>query len=174
MNVFSETLNAMSAFMKGTDAEIRKDEWTYSLDQAYKIYSEKNLNKGVELVITLRQLIKCVNELAEHRKIRLHNKEEKLGKCYKNLIEVSYNLEGALKVLAEYSTEAIRDYAKKKGMRFINRDNPEISFWDKPLNQALLAVATIVAVIIAILQFTKLDTQAFEYLKSIFFNRGSP
>ena len=172
MNVFSETLNAMSAFMKGDDAEINIRKWSDSLEQAYKIYSEKNLKKGVTLVETLKQLIKCVNELAEHRKIGLNVQEEKLGKCLNNLIEVSNEMEGALKVIAEHSAEAIRDYAKKQGMGFVKEENPEISLWDNQSIKALLAILTIIAAIIATLQFIKHDTEAFEYIKSIF-SRGS-
>jgi tetratricopeptide (TPR) repeat protein len=174
ISVFSEILHSMNVLIQNDDAEIDKNKWLSSLELAHKIYNDKKLINGVALVDTLRQLIKCVDELAEHRKMGLHSQEERLGKCYNNLIEVSYNLEGALKVIAEYSTEAIRDYAKKQGMGFVDRDNPEISFWDKPSKKTLLAYATIIAVIIALLQFFQLDKWALEFIKSTFFNGSSP
>jgi len=174
MNVFSETLNAMSSFIEGKDAEININKWSDLLGQAHKIYSEKNLKKGIALVETLIQLMKCVNELAEHRKIGLKIQEENLGKCLNNLFEVSNNLEGALKVIAEHSGEAIREYARKQGMGFIPEAKQKISRWDYPSGKALLAYATIIAVIIAILQFTKYDTIVYEHMKSLFFNGSAP
>jgi len=174
ISVFSEILHAMSALIKDDDPEIDKDKWLSSLEQAHKIYTDKKLNNGVALVDTLKQLIKCVDELAEHRKMGLHIQEERLGKCYNNLLEVSEKLDGALKIIAEHSVEAIRDYAKKQGMGFVKEENPIISLWDNPSIKALLSILTIIAAIIAVLQFIKHDTQALEYLKSVFFNSSTP
>jgi Flp pilus assembly protein TadD len=143
ISVFSETLSALSAFINSKDAEINKDNWLNSLEQAYKIYVEKNLKNGAALVDTLKQLIKCVDELAEHRKIGLDVQEEILGKYYSNLIEVSDKLDGTLKILSEHAVEAIRDYAKKQGMGFIREETKKSSNWIKA------AVVTIILGVIA-------------------------
>ncbi len=174
IRVFSEILFAMSALIKNDDAEIEKDKWLNSLELAHKVYAEKKSNNGAAFVDTLKQLIKCVDELAEHQKMGLHIQEERLGKCYNNLLEVSEKLEGALKVIAEHSIESIRDYAKKQGMGFVKEEKPNLSLWDNPSIKALLTILTIIAAIIAMLQFIKHDTQAFEYLKSVFFNGSTP
>lgn len=171
MNVFSETLNAMSAFMKGDDAEINIRKWSDSLEQAYKIYSEKNLKKGVDLVETLKQLIKCVDELAEHRKMGLHIQEERLGKYYNNLLEVSEKLDGALKIIAEHSIEAIRDYAKKQGMGFIGEET-KISLWGKLVEKIYDNVTTlIIAAVAYILYLLNIIPKLTDQIKSLI---GSP
>ncbi len=172
MNVFSETLGTMSAFIKGDDAEINTERWSNSLDYAYKIYTEKKLSNGAALVDTLRQLIKCVNELAEHRKIGLHIQEERLGKCYINLRDVSEKLDGALKVIADHSIEAIRDYAKKQGMGFVGEDAKKsvLSNWIKVM---IGAVVTIILGIIANRLFSwNLDLKLLSLIKSLI--QGNP
>ncbi len=172
ISVFSETLNAMSAFIKGDDAEINKDRWLSSLQLAYKIYIEKNLNNGAALVDTLKQLIKCVDELAEHRKVGLHIQEERLGKCYNNLLEVSGKLEGALKVIAEHSVETIGDYAKKQGMGFVGEDKIEKSSSDSWLIGAIIAI--ILGIISNRLFSWDIDLKLLSFLKSIIFNQSVP
>jgi tetratricopeptide (TPR) repeat protein len=173
MNVFSETLNAMSAFMKGDDAEINIRKWSYSLEQAYKIYSEKNLKKGVDLVETLKQLIKCVDELAEHRKMGLHIQEERLGKCYNNLLEVSEKLDGALKVIAEHSVEAIRDYSRKQGMGFIGEETKK-SFLGEWIKEIRAAAAVIIAAAAIDLIFSlNLYSKLISLIKSLITGLGN-
>jgi hypothetical protein len=81
-----------------------------------------------------------VDELAEHRKMGLHIQEERLGKCYNSLIDVSEKLEGALKVITEHSIEAIRDYAKKQGMGFIGDEKPKKSFFDNFLVKVIVSI----------------------------------
>ncbi|NJD76491.1 MAG: tetratricopeptide repeat protein [Candidatus Methanoperedens sp.] len=172
MNVFSDTLDAMSAFINGDDAEININKWSDSLEQAYKIYSEKNLNKGVALVETLKQLIKCVDELAEHRKYGNKVKEEKLGKCLNNLIEVSNEMEGALKVIAEHSAEAIRDYAKKQGMGFVKEEKIEKPSVNKWLIGVLVAI--VLGIISNRLFSWDIDLKIFRFFKSLFFGADIP
>ena len=116
---------------------------------AHKIYTDKKLNNGAALVDTLKQLIKCVDELAEHRKMGLHIQEERLGKCYNNLLEVSEKLDGALKIIAEHSVEAIRDYAKKQGMGFIGDEKPKKSIFDNWLIKGL--IGAIIAIVLGII-----------------------
>jgi tetratricopeptide (TPR) repeat protein len=144
IRVFSEILLTMSALIKNNDAEIYKDKWLRSLELAHKTYIDKKLDNGTALVDTLKQLIKCVDELAEHRKMGLHIQEERLGKCYNNLLEVSEKLEGALKVIAAHSVEAIRDYAKKQGMGFIGDEKPKKSVLDNWLIKGLAGIISVI------------------------------
>ena len=174
ISVFSDTLSVMEAFINKRSPEINKKEWMTKLDGARLIYEEKKMKNGVALVDTLKQLIKCVDELAVHREGGLGIQKEKCGKCYNRLTEVSENLDGALNVLAEHGIEAIREYAKKQGMVFVKEENPNIPLWDKQSIKALLAILTIVAAIIGILQLTKHDTEAFDYIKSFFSNGSAP
>ncbi len=166
ISVFSEILLAMGALIKDDDAEIDKDKWLSSLELAHKIYNEKKLNNGAALVDTLKQLIKCVDELAEHRKVGLHIQEEKLGKCYNSLIEVSEKLDGALKIISEHAVDAIREYAKKQGMGFIEETKPKQSFFDNWIVKAGVVLG-IIASIILLLQFLKLDSSALDLIKSL-------
>ncbi|MFU8767838.1 MAG: hypothetical protein ACNA7I_09310, partial [Candidatus Methanoperedens sp.] len=130
ITVFSEILSVMDAFMNKRSAEVDKKGWGKKLDTARLIYEEKEMDKGVELVDTLKQLIKCVDELAVHRANGLGIQKEKSGKCYNKLVEVSENLDGALNVLAEHSIEAIRDYAKKQGMGGFGDYETKKSIWN--------------------------------------------
>ena len=116
ISVFYEVLGAMSAFIKNNKAEINKDKWLNSLEGARKTYADNESENGVALVDSLKQLVKCVDELAEQKAIGLPIQEERLEKCYNNLITVNDNLGGVLKVISDHATEAIRDYAKKEGM----------------------------------------------------------
>lgn len=172
ISVFSNVLSAMSAFIKGDCASINKYEWLSSLEHAREIYAKKNLKNGIALIDTLKQLIHCVDELAEHSAIGLHIQEERLGKCYKNLIEVSEKLEGALKIISEHAVDAIRDYAKEQGMIFVGEEKPKESLWDGKLIKAVLAILTIIAAIIALLQFTHLDLKALDFIKSLLLRLG--
>jgi len=135
--------------VQNDDAEIDKDKWLSSLELARKIYTDKKLNNGAALVDTLKQLIKCVDELADHRKMGLHIQEERLGKCYNNLLEVSEKLDGALKIIAEHSVEAKRDYAKKQGMGFIGEDKPKKSIINNWLIKGLIGI--IITIILGII-----------------------
>ena len=128
MSVFSDILTAMSAFIKGDNVPINKDKWGSSLGQARKIYTEKKFNKGVTFVDTLVQLIKCVDELSNQKASGV-DVEEYLKKCYYNLIDVSDKLEGALKINTYYAVIAIRDYAKKQGMGFVEVKKSNLSNW---------------------------------------------
>jgi len=145
IRVFSEILHAMNALIQNDDVEIEKNKWSNSLELAHKIYTEKKLNNGAALVDTLKQLIKCVDELAEHRKVGLRIQEERLGKCYNNLLEVSEKLDGALKIITEHSVEAIRDYAEKQGMGFIGEEIPKKSFLGEWIKEIRAAAAVIIA-----------------------------
>ena len=58
------------------------------------------MNNGVALVDTLKQLIKCVDEMAVHKENGLEIQKDKCGKCFGKLAEVSEKLDGALNVLA--------------------------------------------------------------------------
>ena len=149
IRVFSEILHAMNALVQNDDAEIDKDKWFSSLELAHKIYTDKKLINGAALVDTLKQLIKCVDELAEHRKMGLHIQEERLGKCYNNLLEVSEKLDGALKIIAEHSVETIREYAKKQSMGFIGDEKPKKSIIDNWLIKGL--IAAIIAIFLGII-----------------------
>lgn len=167
MNVFSETLSAMSAFIKNEDADINKDKWLSSLEYAQKIYTANGLNNGAALVDTLKQLIKCVDELANHRKMGLHIQEEKLGKCYNNLLEVSEKLDSALKIIVEHSIEAIRGYAKKQGMVFI-RGETKISLWGKLVEKIYDNVTTlIIATVVYILYLLNIIPKLTDLIKSL-------
>ncbi len=165
ISVFSEALSAMSAFIKGDNAEITKDEWLSHLERAREIYVENKLDNGVALVDTLKQLIKCVNELAEHRATGLHIQEEKLGKCYSNLIDVSEKLDGALGIIAEHAVDAIRDYAKKQGMGFVGEETKKsfLSDWIKEIRAA--AAVIIAAAIVDWFFSLNLLSRLFDILK---------
>jgi tetratricopeptide (TPR) repeat protein len=167
ITVFSESLNAMSSFINGEKADVNRDDWLNKLDFARKIYEAKNKGTGVNFVDTLKQLTECVNELAEHQVIGLKPQEQRLGKCYNNLIKVSENLDGALKLLTEHAVEAIGDYAKKQGMGFIGEEKPKRSLWDSWLTKAFLAILTVVAAIITMLQFLHIDFKALDFIKSL-------
>jgi tetratricopeptide (TPR) repeat protein len=173
IRVFSEILLAMSALIKNDDAEIDKDKWLSSLELSHKIYNEKKLNNGAALVDTLKQLIKCVDELAEHRKMGLHIQEEKLGKCYNNLLEVSEKLDGALKVITEHSVEAIRDYARKQGMGFIGEETKK-SFLGEWIKEIRAAAAVIIAAAVMDKIFSlNLSSKLVNLIKSIITGLGN-
>ncbi len=143
--VFSEALDAMSAFMKGKKAVVNKDNWDNSLDFARKIYEEKKKDTGIIFVDTLKQLTKCVNELAEHQVTGLKPQEDRLRKCYFSLIKVSENLDGALKLLTEHAVVAMTDYAKKQGMSGFVREKTKKSFleeWKKEIVAAIIFFLT--------------------------------
>ena len=132
ISVFSYTLSAMDALLNKRSAEINKKEWDKSLESARLIYEEKEMKNGVALVDTLKQLIKCVDEIAVHKENGLGFQKDKCGKCFDKLADVSENLDGALNVLAEHSIEAIRDYAKKQGMGGFGEIKPEeskLKYW---------------------------------------------
>ncbi len=169
INVFSETLSAV----KGNDTEINKNKWLSSLEQAHKIYTDKNSNNGVALVETLKQLIKCADGLVEHRKFGLKTQEKRLGKCYKNLIDVSEKLDGAFKIISDYAAEAISDYAIKKELGFIEEIKPKKSFFDNWIVKAGIVLG-IIASIIKILQFFNLDSIVLTVIKSLISRIGSP
>ena len=150
ISVFSEVLGAMNAFISGNNAEITKDKWLNSLEGARKTYTDKELDRGIALVDSLKQLVKCVDELAEQKAIGLKIQEERLGKCYNNLTNVNDNLGGVLKVISDHATEAIRDYAKKEGMAgFGGEVNPKKSFFDNWLVKA--AIGAIGAIILGLI-----------------------
>ena len=153
ISVFSEVLGAMSAFISGNNTEITKDEWLNSLESARKIYTDKELNGGMALVESLRQLVKCVDELAEQKAIGLKIQEERLEKCYNNLTNVNDNLGGVLGLISDHATEAIRDYAKKEGMvGFVDELNPNKSFFDnRSVKVAIWIIGAIVTIILAII-----------------------
>ncbi|MDD5474468.1 MAG: tetratricopeptide repeat protein [Candidatus Methanoperedens sp.] len=166
ISVFSDTLSVMEAFINKRSAEINKREWINKLDSARLIYEEKKMKNGVALVDTLKQLIKCIDEMAVHREGGLGIQKEKCGKCYNRLTEVSVNLDGALNVLAEHSIEAIREYAKKQGMSFVNGEPEKSSNW---LIKAIFgAVGAIILGIIANRLFSwDLDLKLINFVKSI-------
>ena len=169
ISVFSDTLSAMDALLNKRSAEINKKKWDKSLESARLIYEEKEMKNGVALVDTLKQLIKCVDEIAVHKENGLEIQKDKCGKCFGKLTEVSENLDGALNILAEHSIEAIRDYAKNQGMGGFGDYEPKKSIYDY-LSTATKIISCIIAIvvgIIAILQFLQIDTRALEYLKSI-------
>ena len=150
ISVFSEVLDAMSAFISGNNAEITKDKWLNSLEGAGKTYADKELKTGIALVDSLKQLVKCVDKLAEQRAVGLIIQEERLGKCYDNLTKVNENLGGVLGIISDHATEAIRDYAKKEGMGFVAEENSKPSFFDNWLVKAAIgAIVTIILGIIA-------------------------
>ena len=144
ITVFSETLAAMDAFINKRNAELNKKEWDKSLESARLIYEEREMKNGVALVDTLKQLIKCVDEMAVHKENGLGFQKDKCGKCFGKLAEVSENLDGALNVLAEHSIEAIRDYAKKQGMGGFGDYETKKSIWNNWLVRGgIFIVATI-------------------------------
>ncbi len=115
----------MHNYINGNNVEINRKAWENSLNEVNAIYKENKLENGVALVKTLKQLTKCVDELAEHQVSGLSVQEDKLGKCYNNLLKVSENLQGLLKVISDYTEEAIKDYAKKHNMNFVKDMNKE-------------------------------------------------
>ena len=144
ISVFSETLSAMDALLNKRNAEINKKEWDKSLESARLIYNGKKMKNGVALVDTLKQLIKCVDEIAAHKENGLEIQKNKCGKCFGRLAEVSEKLDGALSVLAEHSMEAIADYAKKQGMGGFLSEETNKSVWNNWLVKGVIvAVATI-------------------------------
>ncbi|MCZ7399952.1 MAG: tetratricopeptide repeat protein [Candidatus Methanoperedens sp.] len=166
ITVFSETLTLMEALINKRSPEINKKDLIKKLDGARLIYKEKKMKNGVALVDTLIQLITCVDELAVHKASGLGIQKEKCGKCYNKLTEVSENLDGALNVIAEHSIEAIREYAKKQGMGFIEETKPKQSFFDNWIVKAGVVLG-IIASIILLLQFLKLDSSALDLIKSL-------
>ncbi|MCK5661400.1 MAG: tetratricopeptide repeat protein, partial [Methanosarcinales archaeon] len=139
ISVFSEVLDAMSAFISGNNTEITKDKWLNSLEGAGKTYADKELKTGIALVDSLKQLVKCADKLAEQKVIGFKIHEERLGKCYDNLTKVNENLGGVLGIISDHATEAIRNYAKKEGMvGFVVEENPKKSFFDGWLFKAIV------------------------------------
>ena len=169
ISVFSYTLSSMDALLNKRSAEINKKKWNKSLESARLIYEEKEMKNGVALVDTLKQLIKCVDEMAVHRENGLEIQKDKCGKCFDRLTEVSENLDGALNILAEHSIEAIREYANQQGMGGFGDYEQKKSFFDYLINTGKLIgyIIALIVGIIAILQFFKIDTRALEYLKSL-------
>ena len=152
INTFSEVLSAINAFINGNNAEIDKTKWLISLGGARKTYADNELEAGLALVDSLKQLVKCADKLAEQKVIGLKIQEERLGKCYKNLIKVNENLGGVLGIISDHTTEFISDYAKKEGMRFVGEGNQNKSFFDNPLVKAAIwVIGAFVAIILSII-----------------------
>ena len=149
ISVFSEVLGAISNIIKDKNAEINKDKWLSSLEGARKTYDDRELEAGTALVDSLKQLVNCVDKLAEQKVIGFKIQEERLGRCYDNLTKVNENLGGVLGIISDHATEAIRDYAKKEGMGFVDGVNPKKPFYDNWLVKA--AVGAIVTIILSII-----------------------
>lgn len=140
ISVFSDTLSVMEAIINNRNPEINKKEWITKLSGARRIYEDKELENGVVLVDTLKQLIQCIDEMAVFREDGLRIQKEKCGRCFGELTKVSEKLDGALNVLAEHSIEAIRDYAKKQGMGGFVGDEPKKSIWNNWILRAVIVV----------------------------------
>ena len=125
IKVFSEILRAMHNYINEDNVEINRKTWENSLNEVNEVYKENDLEKGTTLVKTLKQLLKCVDELAEYQVSGLSVQEDKLGNCYNNLLKVSENLQGPFKVISDHSEEAIKDYAIKHNMNFVKDINIE-------------------------------------------------
>jgi hypothetical protein len=160
----------MGAIIRNKKPLLNKKTWLSSLDQSRKIYAANKLNNGVALVDTLEQLINCVDELSSQKASGV-NVQEYLKKCYENLIEVSKNLDGALKVITYHSLDVIKDYLTKKGI-FVGEE-PKKSFFDNWIVKAGVVLGTIASIIV-ILQFLKLDSKALDLIKSLIFRIGIP
>ena len=149
ISTFSEVLSAINAFINGNNAEINKAKWLKSLESAKKTYADKELEKGTALVDSLKQLVKCADKLAEEKAIGLNTRGKRLWKCQDNLTKVNDNLDGVLGIISDHTTEAIRNYAQKKGMiGFVGEVNPKKSIFDNPLVKVAIWVIGIFGTLI--------------------------
>ena len=179
INVFSVVLNSLDDIIKDKVPMINKNQWKDDLEKSKIVYEQKESEKGIKLIETLKAFIKCVDELYDYKKRKSIVQEKRLKDCYTKLIEVSANIEGGLKNITDPATDIIKNYARKKGYPIsddssIEKSKSPLEFLDKGLIKDLIIILAIIAACIAILQFLKLDTQALEFIRSIFFNGSSP
>jgi tetratricopeptide (TPR) repeat protein len=170
ISVFSETLSTMESVINGREPEINKKEWISKLDGARRIYKKKEMENGIALVDTLKQLIQCIDKMAVYTSVGLKGQKEECGRCFSELIKVSGKLDGALSVLATHSIEVIREYAKQHGMAGFPPEETKKSFVDyiKILGKIIGYIVALIVGIIAILQFLQMDTRTLEFIKNMF------
>ena len=171
ISTFSEVLSAINAFINGNNAEINKAKWLKSLESAKKTYADKELEKGIALVDSLKQLVKCADKLAEEKAIGLNTQGKRLWKCQDNLTEVNDNLDGVLGIISDHTTEAIRNYAQKKGMAgFVSEVNPKKSVLDNRLVKVVCWVlGTIISGIIVGLFFEwRIQDKVFAWIYNMY------
>ncbi len=175
ISVFSDTLSTMEDVINGRSPEVNKKEWISKLDGARRIFEEKEMENGVALVDTLKQLIQCIDEMAVYTNVGLKGLKEKCGRCFGELTKVSEKLDGALSVLAIHSIAAIQDYAKQQGMGGFPSEETKKSFVDYLIiiGKLIGYIIALIVGIIAILQFLQIDTRALDFIKNIF-NQTQP
>ena len=85
---------------------------------------------------------------------------------------MSGKLDGSLKVIAEHSVEAIRDYAKKQGMGFVSEEKIANFSFNNWLIGAIIAI--ILGIISNRLFSWDIDLKLLSFLKSIIFSQSAP
>jgi tetratricopeptide (TPR) repeat protein len=171
MDVFSQVLTALEEVVHNKRPFIRKEEWNGKLDKSNDVYIKKGSEKGVALVASLKQLIKCVDELAYYTARRSSLQKKRLKECYKTLEDVSSKIEGGLRNIIDPANDIIKNCARKMGIPMPEEkviDEPPPARNIKKLVEYLVIILTAIGSIIAVLQFLKQDTSALEFIKSLF------
>lgn len=179
MNVFSEVLTAMEDIVNDKNPPIYRNEWISALKSPQEVYLKKELKKGIDLVVTINQLIKCVDELADYKVRKSSSVQEKrLKDCYKNLIEVSSKVEGGLKNITDPASDEIRKYAKKKGFPIFDENitsKTSTHFNNWFIKAIIAAVITIILGYITNWLFDlKVHEHLWDFINSILLNQSLP
>ncbi|PWB56516.1 MAG: hypothetical protein C3F06_01130 [Candidatus Methanoperedenaceae archaeon] len=178
MNVFSQVLTALEDIVNNKNPPINRNEWISVLKSPQEVYLKKELKKGIDLVVTINQLIKCVDELADYKVRKSSVQEKRLRDCYDNLIEVSSKVEGGLKNITDPASDEIRKYAKKKGFPIFDENvtsNTPILFNNWFIKGVKTVAFTIIlGYIINWLFDLKAHVLIWNYINSTFFNQRLP
>ncbi len=177
MEVFSQALTALEEVVHYKKPSIKKDEWDVKLEKSNEVYLKKGSEKGAALVAALKQLIKCVDELAYYTARKSSLQKKRLKECYKTLEDVSSKVEGGLRNITDPANEVIKNYAKKIGIPMPEEktlDEPPSRRNIKKLIGYFIILLGVIGSIIAILQFLKQDSSALEFIKSIFSQISNP
>ncbi len=172
MEVFSQALTVLEEVAHNKKPSIRKDEWNANLEKSNEIYLKKGSEKGVALVAALKELIKCVDELAYYTARKSSLQKKRLKECYKTLEDVSSKVEGGLRNITDPANEIIKTYSKKIGIPMPEEKDlvKPHSLLDNRLIKIIIgAIGAIVLGIIANRLFAlDLDLKIWNYIKSFF------
>ncbi|MDP3104233.1 MAG: tetratricopeptide repeat protein [Candidatus Methanoperedens sp.] len=178
MEVFSQVLTALEEVVHNKNPSIRKEEWNEILEKSNEVYLKKGSEKGAALVAALKQLIKCVDELAYYTARKSSLQKKRLKECYKTLEDVSSKVEGGLRNITDPANDIIKNYAKKMGIPMPEEkepDKPSPPFDNRLIKAIRGAVAAIILGIIASQLFEwKVHVSIWNIIKHTFFNQSLP
>ncbi|NJD51491.1 MAG: hypothetical protein FIB07_01335 [Candidatus Methanoperedens sp.] len=178
MEVFSQVLMALEEVAHNKNPYLNKNEWNIKLEKSKKIYINIDSKKGVALILALKELIKCVDELAYYTTRKSSPQKKRLKDCYKTLEDVSSKVEGGLRNIIDPANEILRIYSKSKGIPMPEEkalyDSPS-PFYEKLFKPIVVAIITIILGYITNLLFEwKTHATIWNFIKSTIINQTLP